>query len=172
MEVIKHSAQVHRRILQLLNNAQTEMIGFTKPPYSFVSESAHKTRININEQINSLNDAVKRGVVIRNIYEFPEDKEQLVGWYNKVCDGHNPAVEDRVIDKLPLKMAVFDKRYVIYQMDDPVERKVSTTSMVTEHPALALGFSAMFEYYWEKAKDHFVFNDRKYSLRKPVKIKI
>lgn len=172
MEVIKHPAQVYRRVVQLLNNAQTEMVGFTKPPYSFVSKTTEATQDNLNEQIQCLNDAVKRGVIIRNIYEIPEDEEQLVGWYNNVCEGHNPAVEDRVIEKLPLKMTVFDRRFVIYQLVDPMERKLSMTSLITEHPALAEGFAFMFEYYWEKARDYFIFKDCKYSLRKPGKIKI
>lgn len=172
MEVIKHPAQVHRRVLQLLNNARTEMVGFTKPPYSYISESSKKTHIHFNEQIECLNEAVRRGLSMRNIYELPEDKEHLISWYNNVCEGHNPAVEDRAIEKLPLKMAVFDKRFVIYQLEDPVERKPSTTSLITEHPALAEGFAAMFEYYWEKAKDHIDINNRKHSLLKPRKIKI
>ena len=170
MEVIKHPAQVHHRVLQLLKNAKKEMFGFTKPPYSFTSETIRKTRNNFDEQVECLNNAVKRGLIMRNIYEIPEEKDQLVNWYNDVCDGHNPAVEDRVIEKLPLKMTVFDRRFVIYQLEDPIERRPSTTSLITEHPALAEGFTAMFEYYWEKADDHLMINGRKCSLLKPSKI--
>jgi sugar-specific transcriptional regulator TrmB len=170
MEVIKNPAQVHHRVLELLGNSQKEMIGFTKPPYAFASQSAKRTRANFNEQIKCLNEAVQRGLVMRNIYELPEDKGALATWYNKVCEGHNPAVEDRAITRLPLKMTVFDRRFVIYQLEDPIERKPSLTSLITEHPALAEGFVAMFEYYWEKANDYVVIDGQRHSLKEAKKI--
>lgn len=172
MEVIKNPVQVHHRVLELLGNSQKEMIGFTKPPYAFASQSLKKMRSNFNEQIKCLNDAVQRGLIMRNIYELPENKSELVGWYNNVCEGYNAAVEDRAIARLPLKMTVFDRRFVIYQLEDPVERKPSLTSLITEHPALAEGFAGMFEYYWEKANDYVLINERKHSLKEPKIIEI
>jgi hypothetical protein len=45
--------------------------------------------------------------------------------------------EARVLKRLPMKMAIFDSRVVMYALVDPVSKQTSLTSQIVEHPALA-----------------------------------
>ena len=61
------------------------------------------------------------------------------------------ASETRQIGKVPMKMAVMDKRHGLLALVDPVITKPAWTSLVFEHEGMAEAMSSLFEDYWRRA---------------------
>lgn len=97
IEILKNPAQVHRKFLELFAQTKKEIMGFSKPPYSY---NTHKLKM---EQIECNYDAVKRGITIKNIYDLPPTEEERIPWLEFISDLKVPGVEDRVIEDSLLK---------------------------------------------------------------------
>jgi hypothetical protein len=70
----------------------------------------------------------------------------------------------KVIDKLPIKLNVYDDKACFFAMVDPTIDSFSLTMVVAEHKALILSFRMLFESIWEKAKNYYYFKGKKYYL--------
>jgi len=149
IEVIKDPYQIHKRYMQLCAEAQKEIVGFAKPPYS-------RSREGIEEQHAQQAQLMQRGVRVRSIYEIPKDKQEI-GWWFKTVDGAATHGEQaRVLEELPVKMVIFDSRIVLYALTDPVSRQTSLTSQIVEHRDLAKALTILFETLWDQAEDYHI----------------
>jgi HTH-type transcriptional regulator, sugar sensing transcriptional regulator len=158
IEILREPLQIHRRFMQLCTQATKEIIIFTKPPY------ASATAKQKDEQDHSQFEALKKGVKIRSIYEIPAEKPESVPFIDAIPDAVNHGEEARAFDDLPLKLAIFDAKTALFTLVDPVIGKPSVTSLVAEHLALAKSFKLLFESFWEKSKDYYIVNKRKFLL--------
>jgi hypothetical protein len=77
--------------------------------------------------------------------------------------------ESRVLDELPMKMAIFDEKIVMVSLEDPIQGTISLTILVMEHHAMAKGLKAMFETYWVKATDHYILDGHEYHWVQQLK---
>jgi sugar-specific transcriptional regulator TrmB len=151
IEVIRDSYQAHRKFMELVAQTQEEHLALVKPPYSGPREK-------LEEQIDQQAEPLKRGIRIRGIYQIPKDREEME-WMFKVIDmSAKRGEEARVIKKLPMKMAVFDSRIVLYALEDPVSKQPSLTTQIVEHRDLARSLKILFESLWEEAQDYHVLN--------------
>ena len=146
IEILKNPSVSHRRFLELSNQTQREMLGFVKAP--FIHRAGAEAMDLKNEQHTSNFGAIKRGVAQRSMWEFDAVKHELVPFFKKYWRNYSGMT--RVTERLPVKMVVFDRQFVLYQLEDPVPGKPSLTSLVTKHRALAEAFVGLFEYHWEK----------------------
>ncbi len=152
MIVLKDPLQILRKFIELSNEAQKEVLEFTKPPFIF--KKAPKA---IVEELKKVNDeATQRGVISRNIWDSTAKNEYLP--LAKKLDYSYGNIKDREIDNLPIGMQVFDRKKVLYKLVDPVAGKSSVTCLITEHPDLANTFVNLFESFWEKATPMDVFH--------------
>jgi sugar-specific transcriptional regulator TrmB len=158
IEILKDPHQVRRRVIQLCTNTQKEMLVFTKPPYSFGSMKQRQ------EQKDPQIDALKRGVKFKTIYELPTDEDEKIAFLKAAQELIEQGEEARIIDELPIKLAIFDEKTVLFALVDPVVGKPSVTSLVAEHPALARSFMVLFYSFWDKAKNYCIINNRKVPL--------
>jgi len=158
IEIIKDPFQIHRKFMQLCAQATKEIVMFTKPPY------ASGTTRQKEEQDDSQFEALKKGVKIKSIYEIPPDGPERVPFVDLIPESARHGEEARVIDELPIKLAVFDERIVLYVMEDPLMGKLSITTIVAENTALAKSFKILFDTIWERARDYYFIGDRKISL--------
>lgn len=149
IEIIKNPDMIKERYLELVNGATEEILVFTKPPFDSTPEQAQ-------EQGEKVLDVIKRKVRLRCIYEMLESDERNKWLYNFIKWGIGEGEEARVIDKLPMKMAIFDKKTVLLALEDPVSKELSLTTQVIEHRALANGLRILFDVMWEKAQDYSV----------------
>jgi sugar-specific transcriptional regulator TrmB len=147
IEIIKNPEMIKERYLQLVDSAREEILVFTKPPFDSTPEQAQ-------EQGEQVLDVIKRKVRLRCIYELLESDERNKWLYNFIKWGIGEGEEARVIDKLPMKMAIFDKKTVLLALEDPVSKELSLTTQVIEHRALANGLRILFDVMWEKADDY------------------
>jgi sugar-specific transcriptional regulator TrmB len=150
IEIIKDPYQIHKRFMQLVAGANEEILSFSKPPYSGPRER-------LEEQAEQQAEPLKRGLRIRGIYEIPKDKRQLQWRLESIDAAVNRGEQSRLIDELPMKMAIFDSRIVMFGLEDPVSRRISLTTQVVEHHALVKSLKILFETLWEQAEDYHSF---------------
>jgi len=150
--IIKDPYQIHKRFMQLADQAKEEMLGFTKPPYTVSKEK-------LTEQTEQQAQLLRRGLKIRVIYEIPQDKEEFEWWFNDIDANVKYGEEARVMKELPMKMSIFDSRIVIFALEDPVSKQPSLTAQVIEHRALAKGLKALFQTFWDRAEDYHILRD-------------
>jgi len=150
IEIIKDPYQIHKRFMHLVGEAKEEMLAFSKPPYSGPKER-------LEEQFEQQVEPLKKGIRIRGIYEIPKDEEQLQWRLETIDTAAKHGEEARMIKELPMKMAIFDERIVMFALEDPVSRQTSLTTQVVEHHALVKSLKILFETLWEQAEDYRAF---------------
>jgi len=151
IEILKDPMQVHRRYLELFEVTEKEIMTFSKPPFSYKAQP-HKVALSMQKEQHQKNyEAMKKGIVEKSIWEIKAFKEVMLPFLRELRKPNLSGLT-RAVEKLPIKMAVFDRKFVLYQLEDPVAGNPSTTSLVTEHHSLANVFAELFESYWKKAK--------------------
>jgi len=153
IEIIKGGHQIHRKFLELIANAQREILGFSKPPYTVPREKQ------LGEQADPQLEALKRGVRNRSIYEMPKDEDERRFLFLHGDRGVQLGAEIRVLEELPMKMVIFDSRIVLTILEDALSGETSLTAQVVEHPALAKSLKILFETLWEQAEDYHIMKD-------------
>jgi len=149
IEIIKDPNQIHRRFIQLVKTVKEELLGFTKPPYSIPRER-------VKEQTDPQAELVKRGVQIRIIQEISIDEEER-RWQFQLADSAAKAgVEERALERVPMKVFVLDSTTVIFSLEDPVTDRLSLTTQIVRHNALAEMLKISFETLWSQAEDYHV----------------
>ena len=103
--------------------------------------------------------------MIRSILELPsEDKAEA---FISMQMGKTLSIkgdEDRVFDELPIKLVIFDQKYCLFTLEDPIKSRTSLTVIATEHEAMAKSFKFLFESFWEKSRDYFYVNGQRHNL--------
>jgi len=56
-----------------------------------------------------------------------------------------------MIKNLPMKMYVFDERYVLMTLNNSTDMSADFTMIMIEHPDLAKAKKLLFEYIWQEA---------------------
>lgn len=150
IEIIKDPHQIHKRFLALVQKAKEEVLVLTKPPFAASPEKSE-------DQLDQETEILKRGVKTRSIYEIAENDR---GWlFQHLKRAVKAGEEARVIAELPMKMAIFDSRIVMYVLEDPLWKQKSFTTQVVEHRALAKALKLLFESLWEQAKDYRILGE-------------
>jgi HTH-type transcriptional regulator, sugar sensing transcriptional regulator len=123
----------YRRMLTTVDQSYVE---FSRPPFAVDP---------LDEQL--VKEAARRGVRSRLLIEAgqidPEHRERLREY-------HQVGVEIRSLDRLPLKLALFDGYRGLVALLDPVLTRPSWTSLVFEHDGFAEAMSGLFESYWTR----------------------
>jgi len=161
VEVIKDLPSIHERYINLVKNTKKEFVGFVKPPY------AHRQKVDkLDEQEDVEFEIIKRGVVVRVLYEYPEENEvdEIIEHIKRCISVGEKA---RVVPRLPIKMYIFDSRYVLMALDNSLPALYPLTMLVIEHPGLAQAALLLFEYLWKQAENYTVLRKlkKKYSKR-------
>jgi len=133
IEIVSGKNQIATRILQLEDETKNEFLGFIKIPYVKPPPKIH---------IDNLN---KKRVQLRCIYEIDEWKE-----YDFLERQIELGIEARFVDKLPMKLAIYDSRSVVLDFQLPTDTPTYTT-VVIEHPYFAQCMKIAFNSVWEKA---------------------
>jgi len=159
VEVIKGLPSIHERYVSLVKGTRRELLAFVKRPYVF----NYKRQI-VDEQENAEFAMLRRGAVARVLYELPDKKEsEFLFTHVKKCI--KMGEKARVMADIPIKMYVFDQKYVLMALDNVKLVTAPFTMLVVEHPSLALAATMLFNHLWEKAKDAQRFKDSKKFYR-------
>lgn len=135
IEVLRGSQSIHQRFAEIQDQAEREILIFTKPPYA--------TPI---EQNKSGLKALKRKVVARSIYEISAFDDALT---TQVISAFTEQGEQtRFVERLPLKLVIVDEAIVILGMEDPIAGPTDLTTVVIENHPLAHLMKVAFETIW------------------------
>ncbi len=163
VEIIRDLQSIHERYVDLVRMAKREIISFVKPPYS-----TQRHRDKLGEQENAEFEALKKGVIVRTLYEIPGLSEFEID-YDHIHRCVQAGERARVIEKLPIKMYVFDGHYVLMALANIHTTTSPLTMLVVEHPALAQASQILFNHLWEHAHDYQILKSISKKGKKSVK---
>jgi len=140
IEVLREPVAIAKRFGELQAAATREILVFTKPPYA----------VEPAQNVAGL-ELLARHVEARSVYERSVyDDEAVVDAVRFFVAAGEQA---RVVDELPLKLALIDERVALFTMEDPVAGTSTLTIMIVEHPSLARLLKLAFEHAWERGED-------------------
>jgi hypothetical protein len=127
---------IHYR--RMLTNVAKEYAEFSRPPFAVDP---------LDEQL--VKDAAVRGIHCRLLIEASIDEEHR----GRLEEYRNSGIQIRFLNRLPLKLALFDGQCGLIALLDPVLTRPSWTAVVFEHDGLAEAMSGLFESYWSRAAE-------------------
>jgi len=137
LRIVGDTGQIATHFRRMLAEAATEYWEFSRPPYAVDPLDA-----------DLVIRARERNVVCRVIVE----QGTLDAVHHQFLDRYRAAgVEVREVDKVPMKMAVFDGRQGLIALLDPVITKPTWTSVIFDHAGMAEAMRGLFEDYWRRA---------------------
>jgi hypothetical protein len=146
IEIIKDSLPLQKRVLQLIDAAEKEVLVFSMPP-SLIS------RQQIFEQIEHEKESLQKGIASKCIYQYPTTVDQKRWLHEYITLAQEAGEQARIIDRIPIKMMIFDERIVVFTLEDPIHHKLSGTTQIIEHRSLAGSLKILFETIWDRADD-------------------
>ena len=163
IDVMKDKTQIHKRYTACVRSTKREMLTFNKGPY------ACDTSDRLVEQEDEEFKLLKRGGSCKDIYEYKELKE--VDWLlNSVKKSLTLGQQARVVERLPIKMLVFDQERVMFALEQLIPVSSELTMIYIEHKQLAEACSMLFYYLWDQGQNiydigkEFVNEIESYSL--------
>lgn len=152
---LRGAARVRSTYEALLEEADTEVLVCNRPPYSW-SEDV------VNDRVVR---AVSRRLKTRALYQAAQLRAPGADGFRRAHSAYLQAgVEGGVVEELPVKMAIFDKRKVLVAMtegDDDGQAGYPTVLLI-EHSGYAEMHALAFAALWETAQP---FSDFTADLR-------
>jgi HTH-type transcriptional regulator, sugar sensing transcriptional regulator len=137
LRIVGEPGQIAAHFRRMLADASAEYLEFSRPPYAVDPLDAELVML-----------ARERNVSCRVIVE----RGTLDAVHQQFLDDYRAAgVEVRGIEKVPMKMAVFDGRQGLIALLDPVITKPTWTSVIFDHAGMAEAMRGLFEDYWRRA---------------------
>ncbi len=138
LRIISEPGQAGAQFREMLAEVREEYIEFSRPPYATEPLEA-----------DLVVEAAQRGVVSRVLVE-PAFLSALEEPGRDACQ--SIGVEVRLLERLPMKLAVFDGCRGMIALLDPVVTKPSWTSIVFDHPGMGQAMKGLFDDYWRRAQ--------------------
>lgn len=146
IDVMKDKVQIHKRYLNSVRNTKREMLTFNKGPYACDNSER------LGEQEDEETKLLKRGGITKDIYELKEF-EQLDWLLESVKKSLRFGQRARVVEKLPIKMLIFDDEKVMFPLEQPIDISNELTMIYIEHKQLAEACRMLFNHMWDKGRD-------------------
>jgi sugar-specific transcriptional regulator TrmB len=140
IEILTDLGQIRNRWIELQENAESEILGFNKPPFA----------VSLEQNVANQEKTVERKIKEKGIYEYSEvTSEPSLKHFTEVVEMYsNIGEEVKVIKSLPMKMIIIDERVTMLALNDPVSMKPSITTIIVEHPDYSKTQKIIFESYW------------------------
>ncbi len=138
IHVLKDKNQISKRYSALERETRSEILLFSKPPFSVILNDDKEAFI-----------ALDREVKIKAIYELEEHRKEE--FCDKIKEIESSGEEIKVSDNLPLKLAIFDNKTVMFALRDRITLKPSLSTIIIEHQDFARAFKRVFESYWNES---------------------
>jgi len=158
VEVINDMASIHERYVCLVKNTKHELLGFVKSPFA-----TQKKSTKLAEQENTEFEILKKGADARVLYEYKT--RDIVELYEHMKRCVNEGEKARVMEKLPIKMYIFDRKYVLMALSDNKKNSSNLTMLVIDNPGLAEATAMLFNFLWEQAED-YTYLEKLFSNKK------
>ena len=138
VEVVLDSAEAGRRVHELWNAAERDVMTFVRPP--FLAPPGECPRGDGPATAGTAARDLRRGAARRR-----RDRPR--------CCSASPSSARRCASQpdLPLKLTIVDGRSVAFNMADPVAADTSVTTVLIHHASLAATLTVAFESVWAQA---------------------
>ncbi|HSH61348.1 MAG TPA: hypothetical protein VK988_17250 [Acidimicrobiales bacterium] len=92
----------------------------------------------------------------RALYQAPEVEDPSSElWLGELEAFHAAGVEGRIVEEVPIKLAVVDRKVALLALDDPVLAHVGyPITLLVEHPGFAAVQAEAFDHRWETARPY------------------
>ena len=147
VQLVSQESEVGRLCARLLGEAKSEILVCHKGPYGSEASTLRPAVV----------AAVMRGVAGRVLYERHEldatgadALRQTHSLYQEV------GVEVRVVEHLPIRLTIFDRRRTLLAMNEPVLPDRFPTNLFIDHPDFAECAALAFEQLWASAGSYRV----------------
>ena len=138
VRIVNEAGQIAEEYRRLLARSTTEYLEFSRRPYAVDPVSEPRVV-----------EALARGAACRLIFEARD----LGGNHRKTLRGLvKSGAQIRVAEELPLKLALFDGRFGMISLVDPVLTRPQMTALVFEHDALASALRRLFQDQWDRSE--------------------
>ncbi len=137
LRIVGDPGQIASQFRRMLAEATTEYLEFSRPPYAVDPLDAELV-MQARERDVSCRLLVEQGTLDVTHEKF-------------LADYRAAGVEVRQIEKVPLKMALFDASQGLIALLDPVITKPTWTSVIFDHAGMAEAMKGLFEDYWRRA---------------------
>lgn len=146
VHLLHGAAQARDAYNRMIDQATGEILVFNRRPYSWPEGE-------INPAVVA---ALARGVRARALYEDAHlsepDREALRQEHNAYFEA---GVQARVVDELPMKLAIVDRRTALVSMADPRgDSAAYPNNLFVEHAGFAAAQAVVFEHYWGDARPY------------------
>jgi sugar-specific transcriptional regulator TrmB len=139
LRIVGDPGQIASQFRKMLAEARAEYVEFSRPPYAVDPLDAELVI-----------QARARGVSCRVLVE----RGTLDAAHEKFLAQYQAAgVVVRQVEKVPMKVAVFDARQGLIALLDPVITRPAWTSVMFDHAGMAEAVKGLFEDYWRRATD-------------------
>ena len=139
LRIVNEAGQIAEEYRRLLARSSTEYLEFSRRPHAVDPISEPRVK-----------DALQRGAECRLIVE----KRDLDAPHKKTLRAlAKSGAAVRAADELPLKLALFDGRFGMISLVDPVLTRPQMTALVFEHDALASALRRLFLDQWARAQE-------------------
>ncbi len=144
VEVVRGRQEQVHKYTTLRSNVRKEILEFSKGDYTMPEDEA-----NIEADENA--HLIAGGAEIKVIYESAEIDSYGDSYFHR--KNREVGVQSRVIDTLPIKLSLFDKRVVMLPLADPLKTEPNLTALIIEHETLYKVLEEVFYNYWNKSKE-------------------
>jgi sugar-specific transcriptional regulator TrmB len=139
LRIVNEPGQIAEEYRRLLARSSTEYLEFSRRPYAVDPVAEPRVR-----------EALGRGAECRLMFE----QRDLDGAHRKTLRSLAKAgALIRVAEELPLKLALFDGRFGMIALIDPILTRPRLTALVFEHDALASALRGLFQDHWDRAQE-------------------
>jgi hypothetical protein len=139
LTVVNDPTQTAVHYQRMLGRVRERYEEFSRPPFAVDP---------LDEQL--VIEAVRVGAVCRLLFEdSPMDDEHRT----RLDEYKQRGVQIRFLERLPLKLALFDGKFGLVALLDPVLTKPSWTAVVFEHHGFGEAMAGLFESYWANGRE-------------------
>lgn len=164
VRLIPEAGQAKRAFEQLMDGAESEVLMFTRPPYSWDPGQPNPSVV----------DMLRRGVATRVLYQVGDIKDvDAEAVRSEILEYHRLGVEGRLVNQLPMKLAVVDRKRTLLAMTGPaLGRGEFPTALLIDDPGCATVNAAAFEYLWGSAEPYVPVTARASRRGRDPKIEV
>jgi sugar-specific transcriptional regulator TrmB len=138
LRIVSEPSQTAAEYRRMLSEVKQEYLEFSRPPYAVDP---------LDEKL--VRQARTAGVNCRLLLEAGSlDDDHR----NRLRDYEAAGVEVRIVDSLPMKLAVFDCRDGMLALLDPVITRPVWTAVVFQHEGMGAAMKGLFEDYWRRGR--------------------
>lgn len=143
LDMIHDPSKVKPCYERMLRSATSELMVYNRPPFS---ETAGKP--------NPLIIEVAGRVRARALYDAARVTDpSCAPWRSEMETYHAAGVDGRLVDQVPMKLAIVDRRMTLFTLEDPELPNVGyPVAIYMEHPGVAVTHALAFEYLWERSR--------------------